>query len=132
MVKTGELIQMNKTVYEKKLKLAFDGTGGGIVFRYYQDSMEDATTLEDEVEEIIEDFHTCPEDFEDNPAIDLELPKTDKQRLEFINAYFNGYKEGYPELCGSVAGILAKNNMFEEVLIFLEVNDITKPRYWDS
>lgn len=115
--------------YDKKIELAFYESGGGIVKRNYDDSVRGLKTLEDIVLDLVHDIKLEPEEHEQ--MIHYDMPLNDKDRIIFIEAFI-GEKCGHPELCGAVAGILFREGKLEEVLKFLEVDDMDEPRYWDS
>jgi hypothetical protein len=123
--------------YDKKIALAFGGGQGGVYVREnYDDAVRSNETLAEIVINLVHDIQTeindCPEDVEEE-HIELvsHQPCNSAECLEFINKYM-GEKMSHPELCGTVAGILFREDKLQEALDFLEVSDMEEERMWDS
>ncbi|GAF79942.1 unnamed protein product [marine sediment metagenome] len=127
--KKRKIRKVSKKEFEEKLELAFYGSGGGIVLECLEQSAIGDRSIKDELDDIIEDSLSDDEIFED--LSHLPEPTNDEERLIRIEEYI-GEKCCFPEICGSIAGILYRDGKLKECLEFLEVFDITEPRRWDS
>ena len=123
---------MDIETYDKKIDLAFYGSGGGIVWEYYQEAIRGTETLKDVVDRIEHDLGLYMlDDWHPDIVVIDNGNCSDEDRVAFINSYMRD-KCCNPELCGTVAGILFRNGEREMVLEFLEIDDLDEPRYWDS
>jgi hypothetical protein len=128
---------MNIEDYDKKIVLAFGcGAGGLYVREHYDEAVRGSENLQDVVNYIIEDIKydldNYPDDVDEHHKKLLErVVNSDEECIGFINEFLHN-KEAYPELCGTVAGILFREGKLKEALDFLEVSDMEEERYWDS
>ncbi len=139
---------MNIDDYNDKIVLAFGcGEGGLYVQENYDDAVRGTKTLGDIVNDLVEDmkfdlaYEKTKGKYSDSMETMHELYRNLVNRtvgdnitecLKFIGDFLENRTESYPELCGSVAGILFREGKLQEALDFLEVSDIEENRYWDS
>jgi len=125
--------------YNKKIVLAFGFGGGGLYVReHYDEAVNSTETLKSVVNDLRSDIKIelsqDPNNIEDGhkELLDRVHPTNDEECIRFIDDYLGELKECYPELCGTVAGILFREGKLEETLKFLEVADTEEEIRWDS
>lgn len=125
---------MNINDYDKKIELAFYGQGGYYVKENYVESLSSDRQLIDIVKDVKNDIRLeKEEEGEDVSVFDkIDLPRDEQECLSWLEFYLGDKKISYPELCGSIAGVLFRSGERENVLRFLEVLDLNEPIYWDS
>lgn len=141
-------MSMKKRDFDKLFEKAFYGSGGGIFQEYYEKALNDNQTLDKILDDLNFDIVSQKENdniklTEDELKIELLKLKTKtlKEKLFFFRKYMKAEDLTdddndqccYPELCGSIVGVLVKNKKFEDALNFIGLND-PRAQYlcWDS
>ena len=122
--------------YDEKIELAFAGQGGTYFKDNYEESAKGKISLLDIARDVVEDIK-CEEDLgeelsEEEKKLTTRFLRDEVDALSLLNDYLSDRKMSYPELCGSICGVLFRNGRLKDALEFAEVHDMTESRYWDS
>lgn len=131
---------MNRKQFEELLdRKAFYGSGGGIFQEYYGEALRTTDSLDFVIEDILSDLDEEYEDpDEDEIAVIEKLRSIDtttlKNKMLFFETYIADRQCSFPELCGSVVGILSRDEYFQEAIDLIGLNDksIEELYWWDS
>jgi hypothetical protein len=132
---------MKKEEFTQKMEKCFYGSGGGIFQEYYNEAKISDETLDKVIKDLLSDFQY---EFEDPDKNDTEFmekmrnlkTETNNEKITFFKEYLNYPHDrmcSYPELCGSICGIMARDKMYDEVNDFLKLDNFEDDEMsWDS